>query len=80
MIRYLKEIKEKYGDRLSFWGTISTQQALPCLSPAEIETVIGNTVSVMRKGGGFILAPTHAIPQDVPEENVMAMLRCFQRL
>ncbi len=75
----LKEIKARYGDRLCFWGTISTQQALPCLSPSEIETVIENTVSVMRKGGGFIIAPTHAIPQDVPAENVMAMLEYFKR-
>ncbi len=76
----LQEIKEKYGDRLSFWGTISTQQALPRLSPAEIETVISDTVAVMKQGGGFIIAPTHAIPQDVPVENLMAMLRCFQKL
>ena len=36
-------------------------------------------LSKMKKGGGFILAPTHAIPQDVPGENVMAMLKCFQK-
>ena len=75
----LAEIKAKYGSRLSFWGTISTQQALPHLSPAEIERVISDTVAIMKQGGGFILAPTHAIPQDVPGENVMAMLKCFQK-
>ena len=74
----LNEIKNKYGSRLCFWGTISTQQALPRLSPAEIEKVISDTVKIMRPGGGFILAPTHAIPQDVPAENVMAMLKCFK--
>ncbi|MBO5512610.1 MAG: uroporphyrinogen decarboxylase [Clostridia bacterium] len=76
----LREIKTKYGDRLSFWGTISTQQALPCLSPAEIESIVLDTAAIMKQGGGFILAPTHAIPQDVPTENMMAMLRCFQKL
>ena len=74
----LKEIKSKYGSRLCFWGTISTQQALPRLSAAEIEDVISDTVAIMKQGGGFILAPTHAIPQDVPTENVMAMVKCFK--
>ena len=76
----LKSIKEKYGDRLSFWGTISTQQALVHLSPVELEKIISDTVEIMGKGGGFIVAPTHAIPQDVPVENVMAMLNCFKKL
>jgi uroporphyrinogen decarboxylase len=34
----------------------------------------------MGKGGGYILAPTHAIPGDVPPENVLAMLDEFTKL
>lgn len=75
----LSEIKERYGNRLSFWGTISTQQALPNLSPEEIQQKIIDTVAIMRKGGGFILAPTHALPGDVPTENVIAMLDQFEK-
>lgn len=76
----LKEIKAGYGGRLCFWGTISTQKALPCLPPAQVEQVVFSTAEVMKQGGGFILAPTHAISQDVPAENVMAMLRSFKEL
>ena len=76
----LKEIKAGYGGLLCFWGTISTQKALPCLPPAQVEQVVFSTAEVMKQGGGFILAPTHAIPQDVPAENVMAMLRSFKEL
>lgn len=75
----LKEIKEKYGDRLAFWGTISTQQDLPTKTPEELKEIIKNTVQIMKKGGGYILAPTHAIPQDVPPQNVIAMLKEFQK-
>ena len=75
----LKEIKEKFGDKLSFWGTISTQKDLPTLSPDELIRVIDDTVEIMRKGGGYILAPTHALPQDVPAENVIAMLDHFNK-
>lgn len=74
----LAELKHRFGEKLSFWGTISTQRALPNLSPDELREIIRQTVAVMRKGGGYILAPTHAIPQDVPPENVIAMLECFK--
>lgn len=76
----LKEIKEKFGSRLCFWGTISTQQALPKASPEEIINIIDQTAEIMKTGGGFIIAPTHAIPQDVPPQNVIAMLDRFQEL
>ena len=76
----LKSIKEKYGEKLCFWGTISTQRALPNLSPSEIENIIADTAKIMGKGGGFIISPTHAIPQDVPLENVMKMIECFKKL
>lgn len=73
----MKEVKEEYGGRLSFWGGISTQKDLPNRSPEEIRQIVKNTLEIMRKGGGYILAPTHAVPQDVPPQNVIAMLEAF---
>lgn len=75
----IAQIKAKYGGRLSFWGGISTQADLPNKSPEEIQKIIRDTLRVMRPGGGYILAPTHALPQDVPPENVIAMLEEFTR-
>lgn len=75
----LKEIKEKYGDRLAFWGTISTQRDLTNKSPEELKDIIRKTVEIMKPNGGYILAPTHAITHDVPPETVMAMLEEFQK-
>lgn len=74
----IAQIKEKFGSRLCFWGGISTQADLPSASPERLRLIIRNTVEIMRKGGGYILAPTHAIPQDVPPENVIAMLEEFR--
>jgi uroporphyrinogen decarboxylase len=73
----LQSIKEKYGDKLCFWGGISTQMALPQKSPEEIRAIVRQTREIMSKNGGYILAPTHAVPQDVPPENVIAMLEEF---
>ncbi|MBE6635177.1 MAG: uroporphyrinogen decarboxylase [Ruminococcaceae bacterium] len=74
----LKEIKERFGERLTFWGAVSTQRDLVRSTPDELRRIIDDTVSIMKKGGGYILAPTHALPQDVPPENVIAMLEHFK--
>ena len=74
----MKAVKAAYGNRLSFWGGISTQADLPDKTPERIREIVRDTLQIMRKGGGYILAPTHAIPQDVPPENVIAMLEEFR--
>jgi uroporphyrinogen decarboxylase len=35
-------------------------------------------VKTLRGHGGLIIAPTHALPFDVPVENILAMLEVFQ--
>lgn len=35
-------------------------------------------MDIMGKNGGYIAAPTHAMPHDVPPQNVMAMLEVFE--
>lgn len=73
----IETVKAKVGDRLTFWGGISTQRLLPY---ADVETVRSETVRIMKimgKNGGYIASPTHSIPPDVPAENVAAMLDVF---
>ena len=76
----LRKLKSEYGGRLAFWGGISTQAALPVMTPDEVRAKVIETAEIMRVGGGYILAPTHAIPQDVPPENVIAMLETFRNI
>lgn len=74
----LETIKEKYGDRLTFWGGISTQQLLP---KEDVETVKKETIRIMKimsKNGGYIAAPTHALEFDAPPENILAMFDVFK--
>ena len=74
----LAALKREYGGRLAFWGAVSTQKDLPVRTPEELRRIIHETAEVMRPGGGYILAPTHAVPQDVPPENVLAALDAFR--
>ncbi len=72
------EMKALYGDRLTFWGAISTQRLLPFATPEEVESETRRLIALLGKGGGYIAAPTHAVPYDVPAENFDAMLKVFQ--
>ena len=74
----INEIKEKYTGKLSFWGGISTQRMLPFESPEGVVKKAKEIMEVMGKGGGFILAPTHSVPGDVPAKNLDALLKLFK--
>ena len=70
----LTNLKETYGDRLSFWGGISTQQALPFGSPDEVKQEARRVRDLMSEDGGYILAPAQEIQGDVPGENILALI------
>lgn len=73
----IRAVKKSLGGRMSFLGGVSTQTLLPTASPAQVRDTVREIMNVMRAGGGYIAAPTHAVPWDVPAENVMAMLEVF---
>jgi len=68
------EMKRQYGDRLSFWGGVSTQQLLPYGTPEEVRAEVRRLKKEVGHEGGFILAPAHAIPGDAKPENIMALI------
>jgi uroporphyrinogen decarboxylase len=75
----IKAVKKKYGSNLSFLGGISTQTLLPNAAPKQVEAITRETMEIMGESGGYIAAPTHDIPDDVPVENILAMIKAFQR-
>jgi len=74
----IKAVKREFGKDLTFWGGLSTQRALPFLTPDQIKQYTRDMIATMRPGGGYIAAPTHAIPGDVPPENIVAMVEALQ--
>jgi len=74
----LRDYKAKLKGRLAIWGGISTQVHLPFLSPAQIYSITRETIAILGEGGGYIAAPTHDVPGDVPSENIDAMVRAFK--
>lgn len=72
------ETKKAYRDRLAFWGGISIQRLLPRGTPDEVRAEVSNILDKIGQEGGYIAAPSHDIPGDVPAENIAAMLNVLQ--
>ncbi len=68
-------LKERYGERLAFHGCISTAGAMAGGTRADVEAEVRATLATMMPGGGYMLAPTHAIQDNSPTENVLAVYR-----
>lgn len=68
-----KALKEKFGDRICFWGGIDTQHVLPYGDIEEVREEVRRRVVDLAVGGGYILGPVHNVQPDVPPENLCAM-------
>jgi len=68
------DFKQRYGDKITFFGGISTQTLLPFSSPEGVKQEMHRIMDILSVNGGYILAPTHAMPMDIPPENVLAFM------
>jgi uroporphyrinogen decarboxylase len=66
-------LKAHFGGRLCFRGCISTASPLAAGTPGDVREYCRSTLEIMMEGGGYHFAPTHAIQDNTPEENVIAM-------
>jgi uroporphyrinogen decarboxylase len=72
-------IAERWGERLCFCGGLDIQEILPRGSAEEVRQECARLIRTLGRGGGYILAPAHAIQVDVPVENVVAIVEAAQR-
>lgn len=69
------KIKEEYGDRLSFWGTVGTQTTMPFGTADEVSKTVKSLIEKVGRGGGLCVAPTHMLEPDVPYGNIEAFVK-----
>jgi uroporphyrinogen decarboxylase len=72
------ETKKRYFGKLSFNGAISVQHLLPHGTPEQVRTETRRLLDTLGAGGGYIASPSHAIPSDVPIENIVALIETLQ--
>jgi uroporphyrinogen decarboxylase len=69
-----RELKRRYGDRLTFWGGgIDTQHVLSFASPAQVREHVRANMEALKPGGGYVFNSVHNIQAGVPAENIVAM-------
>ena len=67
-------LKDKYGDRLVFWGGgIDTQKTLPFGTPDDIRREVHERMRIFGPGGGFMFNTIHNVQSRIPVENLMAL-------
>jgi len=73
----VEDLIRRYRGRLAFHGGLSIQKTLPYGS---VEDVRRETRRLLELGGegGYIFAPSHAVPGDVPTENMVAFIEEIQ--
>ena len=70
-----KLLKERYGDKLVFWGGgVDTQRTLPFGKPEEVRKETLRNCEIFSQNGGFVFNTVHNIQANVPVENIIAML------
>jgi uroporphyrinogen decarboxylase len=68
------ELKREFGRELAFMGGVDTQGLLPTGTVVEVARATARLIEGMTgDGGGYILAASHTIPPETPEENIFAM-------
>ena len=66
-------LKRTFGGRLAFHGCISTAGPVAFGSVQDVVDYCRETLAIMMPGGGYCFSPTHALQDNSPTENVVAM-------
>ena len=67
------KIKTKYGDRLTFHGTISVQDTVPNRTLQDVVNEVNDRIQTVGYNGGLFVSPENSIPYDAPLENILAI-------
>ena len=67
-------LKREFGRDLTFCGGIGTQRLLARATPEEVRAEVRHVTEALSKGGGYILSPAINLQDDVPVENIAALL------
>ena len=53
---------------------VSIQQLLPFGTPQQVRDEVRRLLDDLGPGGGYIIAPSHEMPGDIPLENMLALI------
>ena len=74
-----KKLKTEFGDKITFWGGIDTQQVLPFGTLEDVENEVKKRISDFAPGGGYILTAVHDIQAGVSPEKICRMYEAVKK-
>ena len=68
-------LKKEFGRDITFWGGgVDTQYVLPRGAPDEVRKQVLQRCEIFGRDGGFVFNPVHNVQNDVPVENIVAVI------
>ena len=74
------KVKERFGDRMTLHGTISSQQTLPFGTVEDVRNEVRERIERCGKNGGLVIAPNNVVQFDVPLENLLAVYETAKKV
>jgi uroporphyrinogen decarboxylase len=70
-----QELKNRYGDKICFFGGIDQQSLLPSGDIGMIREEIKRRIGILGKNRGYLLAPAHILQPDVTTDTIEEMIK-----
>ena len=70
----LATLKKRFGKNIVFCGGIDSHRILPYGSAEEVRQEVRRVIGILGPGGGTMIGAVHTVMNDVPPENVLAMV------
>ena len=70
----LAALKKRFGRNIVFCGGIDSHRVLPYGSVEEVRQEVHRVIDLLGAGGGTMIGAVHTVMDDVPPENVLAMV------
>lgn len=69
----IKKLKDKFGDRICFNGSVDSQNILVHGSPEDVQRETRRVIDILSPGGGHILSSSNSIYAGISPENAFAL-------
>jgi len=74
----LVSLKKHFGNNIVFCGGVDSHRILPYGSVVEVREEVRRVIQALGPGGGCMIGAVHTVMNDVPPENVLAMVDAVQ--
>ncbi|WHH61702.1 uroporphyrinogen decarboxylase family protein [Petroclostridium sp. X23] len=75
----LKELKQKYSDKVCPIGNVDIDYTLSQGTEQEVEKEVKSRIELLGSGGGYIISDSNSIPAYCKPENIIAMARAVEK-